>query len=887
MPLPLLSEPSEGPVTFAEPGASSSFSQKLAEGMDMAGRANRNILSGARTAAGAFIDPLVHPKPYAEIFSAADRQTQFVDNSVGQLNAMQEAADRRIATVQEQTGVQLHNPFAQGYYLDAQRRYDDMRARGEDVGPRGPTVAKLQRNIFNEKLDDVAQQFPDKAPALQFYQPIEDQARAIGESVATDSKQAGNLDVNPIARLGFGLAGGLWGARRDPLMVGALFAGPGGGAGASAVARIASGAIKQGLYNAGLSALEQPTVQNWRRQLGEDHGVMPAIENVGLSFLFGAIPGAGIEGFKELRGPAREALARVLAGKPKAGDVEAATEALKMPMTPQDTAAAHVGEVEPKLAAAAGEPARETESHAAAVVQAIRHSEDPVNEPAPDLPFTAAKRPADQLKIIDEAEPAKTGDREMVDGKPVTFERFDPKKLTTDATTFQYKGGADLGGLTDRLRSVTQWDPTASGKAFIFERADGTQIVADGHQRLGLANRIAENDAGARPKLDGFLFREADGWTPANVRALAAKKNMQEGSGDALDAARMLRDRPDILDGALPVSSPMMKTAINLARLSDEGFGMTVNGVVPPGQAAAVGAMVPDTLQHAAVMADLARLRPETEREARLLITEIMGAGFRAEHQINLFGAGEATRSLMGERVKTLDAALQALVKDKKLFGTLSEKADAIEEAGNRLARGVNEQRASDAAALSDLVARLAQRTGPVSDALNRAAARVAEGEKPAAAADAFLGELRNLLDRDGLPALLATPELRPRAVVEPGTAEGLAVAEVAAAERKITAPASEKTAAGEQTLLPGVKPVSEKSKLDIQAGKPLEGGNAPPPEGGLFDRNATKQTDLIDSIAVAAREDGKDVRFISRAAALEEADRSAFHADLVKACKD
>ncbi|MDQ2080559.1 hypothetical protein RA307_10230 [Xanthobacteraceae bacterium Astr-EGSB] len=94
---------------------------------------------------------------------------------------------------------------------------------------------------------------------------------------------------------------------------------------------------------------------------------------------------------------------------------------------------------------------------------------------------------------------------------------------------------------------------------------------------------------------------------------------MPEGSCNALDAARILRERPDLLDGKLPISSPMMRNAIALARLSDAAFGIAINGVVPGGQAAAVGAMVADPLPHGAVMADLARFKPETEREARLL----------------------------------------------------------------------------------------------------------------------------------------------------------------------------------------------------------------------------------------------------------------------------
>ncbi|MCC6890169.1 MAG: hypothetical protein IT536_16695 [Hyphomicrobiales bacterium] len=132
-----------------------------------------------------------------------------------------------------------------------------------------------------------------------------------------------------------------------------------------------------------------------------------------------------------------------------------------------------------------------------------------------------------------------------------------------------------------------------------------------------------------------------------------------------------------------------------------------------------------------------------------------------------------------------LDVAMQRLVKDKRLFGTLADKADTIEGAGNVLARGVNEARAADAAALADMLAKLAQRTGPVSDALNRASARQHEGHLThSQAVDAFLEDVRTLLDREGLAGLMADPQLRPATVAEPGTPEALAVAEAGRAER-------------------------------------------------------------------------------------------------------
>jgi hypothetical protein len=46
-------------------------------------------------------------------------------------------------------------------------------------------------------------------------------------------------------------------------------------------------------------------------------------------------------------------------------------------------------------------------------------------------------------------------------------------------------------------------------------------------------------------------------------------------------------------------------------------------------------------------------------------------------------------------------------------------------------------------------------------------------------------------------------------------------------------------------------------------------------------------EASLFNALAVSDRENGSGVRFLSREAALEDADRTAFHANLAKSCKD
>lgn len=349
------------------------------------------------------------------------------------------------------------------------------------------------------------------------------------------------------------------------------------------------------------------------------------------------------------------------------------------------------------------------------------------------------------------AEAKSSGRPDMLDGKPVTSNMtFDPRELGTDAKAFQYKGNSDESGVTDRLKGIEAWDDLASGKIVVYERADGKRFIVDGHQRLGLAKKLLAEGHETSIELNGTLLRESDGWTVEQARARAAKKNIQEGSGDPLDTARILRDYPEMWDKSLPVTRGALKQAKGLAELSDEAWGMMLNNVIPQNYAALVGQGMPNKTQHAAVFADIAAAKPSDENGVRMIIADANAAGFIYDTQLSIFGAEEVTRSLKAERAQVYSAVISALRDDKKVFSTLDREASRIEAAGNVLV-DTNASRAERAAQLAQILTKLATRSGPVSAALNRSAQTVADGMAPAKAARAFLDDVARLVREEGL----------------------------------------------------------------------------------------------------------------------------------------
>lgn len=353
-------------------------------------------------------------------------------------------------------------------------------------------------------------------------------------------------------------------------------------------------------------------------------------------------------------------------------------------------------------------------------------------------------------------------------GRPIYQGAFDPMALEADAARFQYKADGDGDGVTARLRGVERWDTTAAGQVLVYEQRDGRRFVADGHQRRGLARRLVEAGWGDEVQLSGFLFRAADGWTPRDVRIVAALKNIREGSGTVLDAAKLFREAPGALrDRSLPLSGDFMHAARQLARLSDEAFGAVANGALPERYAVAIGEMAgerPDL--HESLVRLLRDGKPMSAEDARALVSEGLLDDFLATEGVqgDLFG-GLPLRSTTVARGQIRAALLRLIRKDRRMLDTVVKHASALEAGGNVLARSDNEAALAVERVLSDLVSKLAMRHGPIGEALGDLAAAVTTNKmKPGEAARQLADRLRPIIRAGEAMELMRGERLDPPA---------------------------------------------------------------------------------------------------------------------------
>lgn len=496
--------------------------------------------------------------------------------------------------------------------------------------------------------------------------------------------------------------------------------------------------------NAGVGAFSEVDVARWYDELGLEYTAEQFAVNIGLNAAFGAalpVAGRGIATGVGLTAEAgRLTVAQAKKGweaiaKTRPDAIPAEDRALATALDTQDqiqnsnplTGFDHSSEA---LAAFEHQQRLDQAHRALQSGQRIEISEEPVAVVDPN-------------KLEPQLEARGAGDLDNLDGRRY---KFNVTELEVDAAVFQFKRGGDEFGVTERLQGVKEWDYDAAGDVMVFEYADGRRVIADGHQRLGLARRIMANDPSQDIVLYGTLKREVDGHTELSVRLDAAMKNIAEGTGTALDAATALKIDPSRLDN-LPPKSALVQHARNLARLDDEAYDLVEQGYVDERFAGVVGAVIDDKELHVPALKVLRQVKPDSLVEAEAVARQVAAAPKETTTTVDLFGEQQVIESLYAERAKILSSAINQIKRDKAAFANINKNASRLEAEGNKIERDANQKRVSnDAQAIAFLQA-TANRKGPLSDALNNAARAAKQDGNFNAATDRFVGDIRGAIE--------------------------------------------------------------------------------------------------------------------------------------------
>jgi hypothetical protein len=369
---------------------------------------------------------------------------------------------------------------------------------------------------------------------------------------------------------------------------------------------------------------------------------------------------------------------------------------------------------------------------AAAILGQIKYKQSQAQKGELGADVTSAM--AMNIALKDFEKPAPQPDATVIPAPPSGIAEISPADIAVDPKRFQYKllGEHTTTGEVGSLSGVKKYDPDLAGIVQVWhDPADGKTYVVNGHNRLALANKLGAESVAVR------YLKAPDAQA---ARAIGAITNIAEGRGDALDAAKFFRDsgisREDLEAKGIPMREKIAQDGLALSKLDDSLFQQTINGGLSINRAAIIGG---GGLDHAQ-QRDLAKLidsqgkkKALTDATIQEMVDIAKGSESQQEVTLNLFGEDFVQKTNMIEKAKLQAAIKSRLSREKSLFGVVSKSKAAakLEEAGNQINIGKSKdisEKAEKALATFDQLKNL---SGPISQAINKAADRVAKGENP------------------------------------------------------------------------------------------------------------------------------------------------------------
>lgn len=278
-----------------------------------------------------------------------------------------------------------------------------------------------------------------------------------------------------------------------------------------------------------------------------------------------------------------------------------------------------------------------------------------------------------------------------------------PAAIRIDPDAYQFKRSG-FNGKTERLDGVEEWDSAANAvnPVLLHQRKDGSIYVVDGHQRVNLAQRL-QREGKPVPDLNALVINEKDGWDIPAARNLGAKINIQQGTGTAVDVAKVIKDgglsSQDMRQ--MPKqgdSARAFRDGQELANLGDRAFALVANEIVAPGDPrrnAMIGAVVARNVKEpaiqAAILEDLAKDAPHSEREVELTVRQLVADGHETYTQTGLFGSDIFARSNARDIARLMTSLESDLKGDKTTAAKLIRQGDRITAIeGNQLNQDAN-----------------------------------------------------------------------------------------------------------------------------------------------------------------------------------------------------
>jgi hypothetical protein len=286
--------------------------------------------------------------------------------------------------------------------------------------------------------------------------------------------------------------------------------------------------------------------------------------------------------------------------------------------------------------------------------------------------------------------------------------------LKTDPKKFQYKLVTyDDYGSTNSLLGIKKWNDTLAGTILVWLNPIDNQIyIVNGHNRYSKAKAL---------KVKSLKCEFIEAKTATQARSIGALKNIAEGMGTAIDAAKYFRDsglseHQIKQKGILPLSSLIVKNAIKLSNLNDYLFGWVIEDRLSIRDGVTIGNYLPLDRQ----LEIIEVLNKDVTDKALIEYCQLITGYDPSLGQLSLFGEDFANTAI--KKAEIIAYTKQRLATESKLFGTVAKNSNLLELGNNTIDKKASKSVSDTAKNALQLFDQLKFQAGKLSHLISEAA---------------------------------------------------------------------------------------------------------------------------------------------------------------------
>ena len=318
------------------------------------------------------------------------------------------------------------------------------------------------------------------------------------------------------------------------------------------------------------------------------------------------------------------------------------------------------------------------------------------------------------------------------------IENFPVDQIKADPERFQFKGHSlESGEVSEGGLAGATWSNQHANVSTLWESKEGEFFIVNGHQRLGLAKRaVAEGRTDVNFTVR--VLKETDGVTAKMAMVDGMTMNIADAgpSTKAVDVAKVMRNDPDPdvaaqIEKQVGPTRKLWSDAKGLSKLGDAAWTMVVNEKVNEKVAGAIGRKISDPAQQVSTISYLKKKKVTKLNHVEATLDAIVAEGFEQgvkDSQTRMFDDDAPQTAVFAEKGDIVTSIVTHLKGMTKHFKTAVNQEELLASVGNKMDTEANTTQMTDNERMAFVVEKQAHVKGAISDILNEAARKLADG---------------------------------------------------------------------------------------------------------------------------------------------------------------